>query len=455
MTDRPDAPATTVSFRELTGATGRRLTRRRLLGTVLTGTVAALGGCLGDSSGESGTPTPGTPDPGTPTETPTDGERSPTPTTTETTTETHTETPTPTEPAYDLPVTGDYVPELAAVDEATVEYMQDIDVGAGAVAVRREGETVFERGYGWADRDRTDPLEPDTRFRIGSLSKRFTDDAVLRLVEAGDLALDDAVYPHLDVAPPDGELDDERIREITVEHLLNHEGGWNRFEHRNPLFNPTVVVDSLGLGGPPTRDDVARYVLDQPLQFAPGTDSVYSNLGYVLLGLVVESVTGTTYQSSLERELFDPAGVEDIVLGATRPENRPPDEVWYDGSEQCPNVYSTETDETASCADYGLVVSAFGPAGGHVSRTSDLARAMDALEWFWIDGEAHRSVDWLFEERDLSTVPWFGSLPGSFSFAGRRPDGWVVALFNARHPRLEPSFEIGELLGDALAGIDS
>lgn len=412
--------------------TTKRIDRRTLLRAGLTTGAVTLAGCLGGDDGESPTAT------ATPTETPT---------------RTNTPTETPTQPVYEIPVTGEAVPELRPLDEATTEYMTELDYGAGSLALYRGGEMELVRGYGWGDRERTEPVDPEAMFRIGSISKLFTADAVLRLVEAGELALADEFYPLLSVDPPGGEPADERIREITVEQLLNHAGGWNRFEHANPLFNPLVVVESLGLDGAPERDDFVRYVLDQPLQFDPGTDSVYSNIGYVMLSLVVEGVTGDSFESVVSENLFEPADATEIHLGSTRPEDRRPAEIWYDDSEQCENVYTQ--DGSAACADYGMVLSAFSGAGGFVARASDLARALDELRWFWLDGQRYESLDWVFDETDLSTIPWFGSVYDSFAYAGRRPDGWVVALFNDRGSRAEQRRQIRAQLDGAFSTIDS
>jgi CubicO group peptidase (beta-lactamase class C family) len=417
--------------------TQNRIDRRTLLRTGAATGVLTLAGCLGGDDGGSPTTTATTTETATPTQT-------------ETATDTPTETPT--QPTDEIPVSGESVPELRPLDEATVEYMTELDYGAGSLALYRDEEMELVRGYGWGDRERTEPVDPQAMYRIGSISKLFTADAVLRLVEAGELALEDEFYPLLSVDPPDGEPADERIREVTVEQLLNHAGGWNRFENANPLFNPLVVVESLGLDDTPARDDFVRYVLDQPLQFDPGTDNVYSNIGYVMLSLVVEGVTGESFESVVSENLFEAADATDIHLGATRPENRRPDEIWYDDSEQCENVFTR--DGSAACADYGIVLSAFSGAGGFVARASDLARALDELQWFWLNGQRYESLESVFEQIDQSTLAWFGSIYDSFGYAGRRPDGWVVTLFNDRDLRGNPQ-QIHTQLDEAFSSIDN
>jgi CubicO group peptidase (beta-lactamase class C family) len=444
------------------------LSRRYVLAAGATGAFGAIAGCLGDDD-TSSTPAPTPTERATQTQTPTPTETptpedTPTPTPADTPTPTPEDTPTPTpedtptptpaEPDYDLPTSGEYRPALQALDEATIEYMTEREYGAGSLALYRDDEIVFQRGYGWADEDQTDPLSPDPIFRIASITKWFTDDAVLRLVEEDELALDDTIYEFIDVEPPERYPLDSRIYDITVEHLLSHEGGWDRRQHENPLFNPMVVVEEFDLGRVPERDDFVRYMLDQPMQFDPGTNSVYSNIGYVFLSLVVESVTGDTLESVFSQNLFEPAGATDIQLGATRPDERHPDEVWYDDSERCPNVYEQNPNTSSACADYGLNISAFSGAGGFVARASDLARALDEIEWWWEDGQQYESIAELSDDVDARSVPLIGSLNDSFALASWRPDTWVVSLFNDRTLDNEENAQIWVALDDALEGIE-
>jgi CubicO group peptidase (beta-lactamase class C family) len=345
----------------------------------------------------------------------------------------------------DLPITGEAVPELQVFDELMVQFMTDLDISTGALSIAHEGDVIFQRGYGWGDRERTMPVDPDAFFRIGSISKLFTMDAILRLVDDGDLALADRVYPLLDVEPPGGELADERIRDVTVEHLLSHAGGWDRSRHANPLYNPLVVTETLELDGPPAKEDIVRYMLDQPLQFEPGTDSVYSNFGYVLLGMVIESVTGRSYQEYLEATLFDPTGIDGIELGRTRPENRHPDEIWYEDDERCPNVFEGDDERSYECASHGIVLQTFDAAGGHIARSHALVRAVAELDWLWTGGEAYRSPE---------VIRFAGSHPGSFAYTERRGEVTVGVMVNTRDIPLGPYLDIQQGVDDAIADVE-
>jgi len=400
------------------------LSRRRLLTVGATTSSVLVAGCLSGTDSEPET----TPSPAD--ETPTSSDDG---------------TETSSIEADELPVTGDSVPELASLDEAMQSYMGNLDVPAGVLSVQREDELVFERGYGWGDREQTAPVEPDAVFRIGSISKLFTDEAILKLVDDGELSLDESVYPMLDVSPPDGELEDDRFREITVEHLLNHAGGWRLPGLLDPMYNQIEIANELDLDGPPDTDDVTRYMMTRPLQFDPGTDRQYTNFGYVLLGQVIEAVAGMEYQSYLGQVLFEPAGISDIEIGRTRPQNRHPDEIWYDDSEQCGNVFELDDSREYSCADYGFSLEAFDGAGGHVARPQALVRAIDSLNWLWYDGE----------RQETDSFAFFGSHPGSFAYVRKRSDGTTMAaLFNDRHPLVEPSKQIQDQLADAADAVD-
>lgn len=327
------------------------------------------------------------------------------------------------------PVSGTTTNGLVQLENAVHEYMNHSDIEAGALAVIHDGDVLAERGFGWADRQQTEEVEPDAVYRIGSLSKLFTNDVIGRLVESNDLSLDQKVLPLLTVEPPGGTLEDDRFEEVTVRHLLNHEGGWDRFQHDNPLFDPLVVSEALELDRPPERDDFIKWMLDTPLQFEPGDRVEYSNLGYVLLGHVIESVTGQSYQSVLEEMLLDNGRIDTVEIGRSRPENRHSDEIWYDDREQCPNVFDPNGE--GSCADVGVIVEAFEAAGGHVADARSLAWALTAIEHVWISPDLGEDVGW---HDGPPEGPYLGSLYGSMAYMRRpTPETTVVAVFNGRH----------------------
>jgi len=197
-------------------------------------------------------------------------------------------------------------------------------VPGAAVAVAREGRLILARGYGTADPGTGAAVQPDSRFRIASLSKPITAAAVMKLVEDGVLSLDLAVFPYLGRGSPA----DERLNRITVRHLLEHSGGWDRNAAGDPVFESTQIAQALGIVSPPDADTLLRWMLTQPLQFDPGSRYAYSNFGYVVLGEVVAKASGQRYEDFV-RTLLLGAGVTRARLGASLAPGRLDGEVTY------------------------------------------------------------------------------------------------------------------------------
>lgn len=342
----------------------------------------------------------------------------------------------------ELPVTGEAVPALAPLDEAMLEYMDNLDLTAGALGVVRDGELVLERGYGWADADRTAATPPDALFRIGSISKTFTSAAIHRLVREDELDYDDAVLSLLDVDPPSGDPDDDRFDEITVQHLLDHRGGLTPAgTPEDPVFDIRGIVEIFELDRRPTREDVIRYILDRPLETDPGSAEAYSNAGFVLLGGVIETVSDTGYQAYLEEHIL-PA-TDDIGVASADPDDRHPREVHYRSRETVPTALAPGSDEEVPIADGGFLLAPIAPAGGHYAATHAL---LSFMQEYWVFTGEPRSD----EAFDLAAA---GSIPGTFAFAHQRSDGIdLVCLFNGRD--LVASGRIADRLDAAIEDVD-
>jgi CubicO group peptidase (beta-lactamase class C family) len=167
---------------------------------------------------------------------------------------------------------------------------------SGSVLVARDEKVLFDRAYGMANWDLKVPNKSTTKFRLGSVTKQFTAAAILRLEEQGKLKIEDKVSSVIAEAPASW-------KDITIRHLLHHESG---------------IPDILGLKDYPTfkqkshsRDELLKRFLELPLRFEPGTSHRYSNSGYILLGMIIERVSGVSYESFLQQHIFDPAGMKD------------------------------------------------------------------------------------------------------------------------------------------------
>ncbi len=401
-------------------------TRRRLLRALAAAGTAAVAGC----SGGDGTTTDASA-----TTTGTTASRS----ATDATTESPDTTTDPDDSA--LPTTGDVPPELDGVDEAVRSFVADRGITAAALGVSKDGEPVLERGYGWAGDAQSTPLSPDAPFRIASLTKSLTAAAVRSLFGDG-LSRDTTVLSVLDLEPPSGELGDERLRDVTVEHLLTHAGGWNAQATFDPVFHDFAIADALDLSGPPDTRDIARYMLGQPLQFDPGSRHVYSNFGYALLGLVVEAESGTPFPEYVRETLFDGSPPGPLYEGRTRPDERRDAEPHYESANRCPNAMALESAERVPCADGGFHLSALGGAGELVTDTRTLLTFL-----------RDHPVDGFATAEDYPHEPAFGSLPGTFTMLHEREDGVAVAVLLNRRGRGYGS--IAEVVGSALDDVDA
>ncbi|MGQ9561472.1 MAG: serine hydrolase domain-containing protein [Candidatus Oleimicrobiaceae bacterium] len=182
--------------------------------------------------------------------------------------------------------------ESAILRRQIDEYMNRMAARgfSGSLLVAKDGRIVLAKGYGQADRQARVPVTGATVFTIGSLTKQFTAAAVLKLQEMGILSVRDSLSNYFPWVPPDK-------RPITLHHLLTHTAGF-----------PDAIGDNFA---PTGREEFVALALRTPLLFAPGERYHYSNVGYSLLGALIEQITGEPYEVFLRRELFLPAGMKE------------------------------------------------------------------------------------------------------------------------------------------------
>ena len=233
--------------------------------------------------------------------------------------------------ANKLPETGQQFEALAGFDEMMRKFMRENEIPGAALAVAKDGRLVYARGFGYANRKRREPVQPDSLFRIASISKPLTAVATLQLIEQGKLKLDDSVFkllPHQAHLPKGGKID-PRLNQITLAHLMRHQGGWDRGESIDPMFHSIEIATALRKKPPAQQDDIIRFMKGWALDFEPGTRYAYSNLGYCLLGRVIEQTTGKNYEKYIQTELLKPLGITRMRTGKTLPAQRAPGEVTY------------------------------------------------------------------------------------------------------------------------------
>jgi CubicO group peptidase (beta-lactamase class C family) len=256
--------------------------------------------------------------------------------------------PEPVSAPFDADEIDDSIAGLAANDRLS-----------GAVLIAWQGKPFLERAYGMADRDQNIRNQTDTKFNLGSMDKMFTAISILQLAEQGRLSLDDSAAVYL----PDY-ANQEVARSVTIHQLLTHTSGMGNY-FDSPLY--AEIHDQIR-----SAADYLQLFIDTPLQFEPGERFAYSNSGYIVLGLIIEAVTGQNYYEYVRENIFEPSGMSDTAA--------------YEVDAGTPNlaIGYTYLDENGMQTDQlsdNLFVLPMrgGPAGGGYSTAPDLNAFANAL----------------------------------------------------------------------------
>lgn len=187
--------------------------------------------------------------------------------------------------------------KAAKIDELMAQYHKNGQF-SGTVLVAEGGKVIYKKGFGFANAEWEIPNTPDTRFRIGSITKQFTATLILQLVEQGKIKLDAKLTDYLtDYRKDTGDR-------VTIHHLLNHTSGIPSYTGMPGFFqevsrNPYSVTDFV------------KKHASGDLEFEPGSKFAYNNSGYFLLGAIIEKVTGKPYDQVLKENILDPLGMKD------------------------------------------------------------------------------------------------------------------------------------------------
>jgi N-acyl-D-amino-acid deacylase len=271
------------------------------------------------------------------------------------------------------------VPGIEPYDQAITRLMQKWNLPGAVFAVAKDGKLIVARGYGYADFEARQTVQPDSMFRIASVSKTITAAAVLQLVDNGLLDLD---QPFLEIltdyqVQPGG---DARLRLITLRHLLQHSAGWDRTVAPDPVFDSPRIAAALGVPTPITCTQVVRYMMSQPLQFQPGTRTEYSNVGACVLARVIERLSGTPYEHYVRNQVLAPMDVHAMSIGHGQASRRGPYEVKYYARDGAPLLQSMFPGEGLVSPAYVNDLITFEAAGGWIGSAIDLTRIMTAID---------------------------------------------------------------------------
>ncbi len=378
-------------------------------------------------------------------------------------------------------MTGVDVPELVLFDSWVQQYMTDTATRAASLAIVKDGRLMLARGYTWAEQGY--PLaQPDSLYRTASISKPLTSIAVHQ-----EMALQPSAIAY-DTAMADlfgnPVYADPQSNAIQVMHLLTHTSGWDRDAQTgsgvDPMFYDRTIASALGISIPISTTAIRRYMESQMLDFAPGTESRYSNYGFSLLGRILEVLNpGKTYDDILQERVFAPLGITRAGIGAAHVTAAVPGEVLY-------HPAALGVAQSVNAALEPWVPSQYGgwnqgnldAHGGHVITAPDYAKILAAFDLgaqnpilgpvqtanMWTEPaapfiQAGPNINsaylkgWVRNSvkgpggTNLDLYEHAGSLPGTRTYIGRREDGVSFVFLTNGHEALNGAH------GDELSSI--
>lgn len=296
----------------------------------------------------------------------------------------YSKTPDFLRPALNLRNEYSDIAEMKEVDNLMSDLMDRWKIAGASVAIAKEGRLVYAKGFGVADKESAMPVMPNHLFRIASVSKLITAVAIMKLEEEGLLSLDDIVFGENGILNDSiyTHALDEDIYKINIENLLYHQGGWSS-RGRDFMFDPVNIAEKMNVTPPANAATIIQYALTKRLRYQPGTAYEYSNLGYCILGEVIEKLSGETYEMYVNENILHPLGIYSMQLGENLFINKAPDEVTYydyEGSSQRPSCYGTG--ELVPKTYGGTNIEALGAAGGWIGTPSQLMQLVTAIDGF-------------------------------------------------------------------------
>ena len=331
-------------------------------------------------------------------------------------------------------------PDLAQGVDALLRPLFPDNEPGGTVIVVKDGRILLRKGYGMANLELGVAMDPGMILRVGSITKQFTAVAVLMLAEQGRLGLSDSIAKYLPDFPTQGKT-------ITIEHLLTHTSGIPSFTEL-PEW-PALQRNDMSL------KDIIDLFKNKPLEFSPGERWAYSNSGYILLGALIERVSGEIYEEFLARHIFKPLGMTSTCCdSASRviPFRIPGYEKVGDGYENAP--YVSMTQEFAA----GAILSSVddlakwdeGLSAGRLLKNETLHKAFTPFKLASGESTGY-GYGWLVSEYEgHPMIEHDGGVSGFSSYALRMPANrvYVAFLLNSRDNAKFP-----ETLGMKIAGL--
>lgn len=342
------------------------------------------------------------------------------------------------------------------IEKEANDFLRQWNLAGMSMAIVKNGKLLYAHGFGYADTATKQVVEPGSIFRIASVSKLITAVAIMKLVEKKLISLDSKVFGPRAILKDSvfNKVVDKRLYDITIRQLLAHSGGWS-LAYGDPAFNSLVILEKTGESGAATIDSYCRFVASRKLHFTPGTRSSYSNMGYMFLSKVIETVSHKSYENFVREDVLIPNGIFDMHIGKSYPEERRTNEVKYYEAEECQLVPAFDGSGRMVPKPYGgNPIELLSSAGGWVASSIELAKLMVMIDGFrnYPDMISHNLINQMVDDtKTRGPLGWktvkkngdwvrTGSMAGTSAIVKRQSNGfcWVVLINTSswKGPRL-------------------
>ncbi|MCF8390459.1 MAG: beta-lactamase family protein [Bacteroidales bacterium] len=356
--------------------------------------------------------------------------------------------------ALNLENSDSHFEQAIYIDKLFESFIEHYNIKGASVSITKDEKLIYAKGFGMANEETGQSVQPGHLFRLASVSKLITAVAVIHMAENNILSLDDKVFGKEGILNDEIYLDfkDKRFDEVSVRQLLNHTAGWSR-RSGDPLFNSDIINRKMKNAPGDDLEKLIRYELKKNLYYNPGTEYSYSNLGYAILGKIIEKKSGLYYEDYVVMNVLKPMGINDMHIGSSLYHEKLPNEVRYyepAGSSQC--LAFDGSGRMVPKSYGGNNIPLIGPAGGWVASSPELAKFLCSIDGFnnvpdFLDSTSvYNMADpksagkGLFGWRgsDQHGTWWrTGSLSGTSTFVVRMENGlnWVVLLNTSSYKR--------------------
>lgn len=375
--------------------------------------------------------------------------------------------------------TGIDVPGMRKCDTLIRNFMTTWNIPGATVSITKDGRLVYNRAFGFADQAKTEVMQPYHLQRIASNSKAITSIAIMKLIEGGQLGLNDTVFGNTRILRQPyylNAISDNRIYNITVKQLLEHTAGWDRDipcdgqSSCDPISFPLHVTSTLGEPNPVGDSTLIKFLLGKGLNHTPGSTYAYSNIGYLVLAKIIEQKTGMKYDQYVASIIMQPLGLSDMHLGKNLLADKQEREAEYNNTYTTLSCYGDGT--TVPWQYGGWNLEAMHAHGGWISTSEDYVRMILAVDGFSTvpDILSSASITTMTTPSSANTTyakgwsvnavgNWWhtGSLDGTSTFMARTAGGYTWAFhFNSRSNGSNAFYTAQDALPwNCLAGVSS